>query len=191
MGRLTLNPLAHIDLIGTIVIPAVVLVGSVASGRGIVGFGWAKPVPVNVAAFRNPRRGILWVSFAGPLSNIALALVAGLVLRAMGATGAAGAADGGSVPGQAAPMVMIVSAIAIINLYLAFFNLIPIPPFDGSGVVSALLPVGLARKYESFSRFGTLVVLGIILVGGFFGVGIIESMIMPPALYLFKLFTGA
>lgn len=187
MGRLTLNPLAHIDLIGTIVIPVVLLVGSIAAGRGIVGFGWAKPVPVNVAAFRNPRRGILWVSFAGPLSNIALALIAGLVLRVAGASGI----EVVTKAGEASPLLLIVGSIAIINLYLAFFNLIPVPPFDGSGVVSALLPVDLARKYENFGRFGTLVVLGIILIGGFFGVGIIESVIMPPALYLFKLFTGA
>lgn len=183
MGRLTLNPLAHIDLIGTIVIPGLVLVGSVASGRGIVGFGWARPVPVNVLAFRHARRGILLVSLAGPLSNIALALAAGLILRAVGAVGPDAS--------QGTPVVVILSALALINLYLAFFNLIPIPPFDGSGVISAVLPVRLARGYERIGRFGALVVLGIILLGGVFHLAIIESMIIPPARYLFRLFTGA
>jgi Zn-dependent protease len=177
-GRVTLNPLAHIDIIGTILVPLVLLVSS----GGRIGFGWAKPVPVNPLAFRHPRRGVLWVSLAGPLSNILLALVAGLAVRVLGGPA--------FVPEGSNPLVLVLTAIALINLFLAFFNLIPIPPLDGSGVISAILPVELAAKYESVSRFGTLIVLGLIIAGSLVGVGIIETVIVPPALLLFRLFTG-
>ena len=181
LGRLTINPIAHIDLIGTIIIPIVLLVGSMATGR-MVAFGWAKPVPVNPMAFRNPRRGVMLVSLAGPGSNILLALVACLALRAIAGPAAAFA--------EAGPIVLILSAIALINLYLAFFNLIPIPPFDGSGVVSSLLPLDLARRYESIGRYGTLLVLGLIVVGSFVGIGFIETVVVPPSVALFKVFMG-
>ena len=181
LGRLTINPLAHIDLIGTIIIPIVLLVGSMATGR-MVAFGWAKPVPVNPMAFKHPRRGVLLVSLAGPASNILLALIACVVLRAV--------AGPALTVAQAGPMVLILSAIALINLYLAFFNLIPIPPFDGSGVVSSLLPLELARKYESIGKIGTLLVLGLIVIGSFIGIGFIETVVVPPATFLFRLFTG-
>jgi Zn-dependent protease len=181
LGRLTINPLAHIDLIGTIIVPIVLLVGSMATGH-MVAFGWAKPVPVNPMAFKHPRRGVLLVSLAGPASNILLALIACLVLRAV--AGPALAVERG------APLVLILTAIALINLYLAFFNLIPIPPLDGSGVVSSLLPLDLARRYESISRFGTLLILGIIVFGSFIGIGFIETVVVPPATALFRLFTG-
>jgi Zn-dependent protease len=174
----TLNPIAHIDIIGTIVVPVVLLLSS----GGRMAFGWAKPVPINPFAFKNPRRGILAVSLAGPLSNILLAAIAGLMLRAAG--GPTLAAE------NANPIALILTSITIINLYLAFFNLIPIPPLDGSGVVSAILPTHLAQRYESIGRYGTLVVLGLIIVGSFVGVGIIEHIILPPAAFFFNLFTG-
>jgi Zn-dependent protease len=147
-----------------------------------MGFGWAKPVPINPFAFRHPRRGILLVSLAGPVSNIGLALIAGILLRAFV----------GSVPhtGLQSSLALILSSIAIINLYLAFFNLIPIPPLDGGGVLSSILPVEYAKKYEGISRYGTLVVLGLIVLGSFGGVSIIGLIIQPPAAFLFRLFTG-
>jgi len=178
MGRVTLNPIAHIDVIGTIVVPIVLLVGS----GGRVGFGWAKPVPVNPFNFRHPRRGVLLVSLAGPLSNILLAAVACVMLRAAG--GPALAEEGAN------PVALILTAIGLVNLYLAFFNLIPVPPLDGSGVISALLPVKMATRYESFGRYGALAVLGLIMIGSFLGFGLVESIILPPAAFLFRLFTG-
>ncbi|MFH1314639.1 MAG: site-2 protease family protein [Candidatus Eisenbacteria bacterium] len=171
-GRVTLNPLAHIDLIGTIVVPLILLVGS----GGRIGFGWAKPVPVNPFAMRNPRKGVLLVSLAGPLSNIALAMVAGIVLRIV----IAGFAGMPFVE----PLSVILISVALINLYLAFFNLIPLPPLDGSGVLSALLPVEQARKYEAIGRFGPLLVIGLIVIG------VIGLIIRPPVVFLFGLFTG-
>jgi Zn-dependent protease len=131
---------------------------------------------------RDPRKGVLLVSLAGPVSNIGLAMVAGILLRIVLA---------GS-PGLpfAEPLSVILVSVAMINLYLAFFNLIPIPPFDGSGVVSALLPVEQARKYEAIGRFGPLLILGLIVLGGIGGVGLIGIVIGPPARFLFRVFTG-
>jgi Zn-dependent protease len=131
---------------------------------------------------KNPRKGILLVSLAGPLSNICLAMVAGIGLRIV-LVGLRG------MP-FAEPLSVILVSISIINLYLAFFNLIPIPPFDGSGVVSALLPTEQARKYEAIGRFGPLLILGLIVIGGVGGVGIIQTFIRPPAMFLFSVFTG-
>jgi Zn-dependent protease len=171
-GRVTLNPIAHIDLLGTIVVPLILLVGS----GGRVGFGWAKPVPVNPFAMRDPRKGVLLVSLAGPASNIALATVAGILLRVV--LGA-----GQSLP-FAEPLSVILMSVVVINLYLAFFNLIPIPPLDGSGVLSALLPVEQARKYETIGRFGPILIIGLVVIG------LIRLIIGPPVGLLFGVLTG-
>lgn len=176
-GRLTLNPLAHIDPIGTILVPLVLLVSS----GGRIGFGWARPVPVDPNNFRSPRQGILLVSLAGPAANIVLALVAGTLLRIVGT-------DMGE--GLVLSFQLILVSVTLINLYLAFFNLIPIPPLDGSGVLSAILPVKYARKYDRLGRFGPLLLIGLIAVGGIGGVSIIGWIAGTPALLMFRLFTG-
>jgi Zn-dependent protease len=177
LGRLTLNPLAHIDPIGTILVPLVLLVSS----GGRVGFGWARPVPINPYNFRSPRKGILLVSLAGPVSNLALAFVAGTLLRVVG-----------TEPGEGLllSLQLILVPLAFINLYLAFFNLIPVPPLDGSGVLSALLPVEYARKYESLGRYGTILLIALIAVGGLGGFRIIGLVAGVPASFLYRLFTG-
>ncbi len=176
-GRLTLNPLAHIDPIGTILVPLVLLVSS----GGRIGFGWARPVPVDPNNFRSPRKGILLVSLAGPASNICLAFIAGTLLRIVGTEPA---------EGLVLSFQLILVSIALINLYLAFFNLIPIPPLDGSGVLSAVLPVEYARKYDRLARYGPLVLIGLIAFGGIGGVSIIGLIAGVPARFLFYLFTG-
>jgi len=167
MGRVTLNPIRHIDPLGTIILPVLLLV----STGGKIGFGWAKPVPVNPLNFRDPRRGLLLVSLAGPASNICLAIVSGLIIRIGGL-------------GASQPLGFVLISITILNLYLAFFNLIPVPPLDGSGVVASLLPSHLAIGYERFGRYGTLIVLGLI----FFG--LIRILAGVPAMALFTLLTG-
>jgi Zn-dependent protease len=177
-GRLTINPLAHIDLVGTILVPIVLL----ASSGGRFGFGWAKPVPINPYAFRHPRRGILLVSLAGPASNIILAAISGILLRVL--------VSPSNPASLASPLALILISIAAINLFLAFFNLIPIPPLDGAGVVSAILPTEYARRYESLGRYGTMVVLGLIILGSFANISIVGLIIQPPAERLFRLFTG-
>ena len=139
-------------------------------------------MPVNPFAFRHPRRGILTVSLAGPASNIVLAAVSGIALRVVAASSAH--ASLGS------PLVLILFSLAIVNLYLAFFNLIPIPPLDGAGVVSAILPTKYAKSYESLGRYGTMLVLGLIVLGSFANISIIGIVIQPPAEFLFRLFTG-
>jgi Zn-dependent protease len=176
-GRLTLNPLAHIDPIGTILVPLVLLVSS----GGRVGFGWARPVPVNPYNFRSPRKGVLLVSLAGPASNVALAFVTGTLLRIVGTEPA---------EGLLYSVQLILYTVTFLNLYLAFFNLIPLPPLDGSGVLSALLPVEYARKYESMGRYGTLILIMLIAIGGFGGFSIIRLIAGTPASILFRLFTG-
>jgi Zn-dependent protease len=177
MGRITLNPLYHIDPVGTIILPLMLLLFS----GGRVGFGWAKPVPINPDNFRSPRRGLFLVSLAGPVSNILLALLCGLILRLLGPAPAVGVM---------LPVQVILVSVTIINLYLAFFNLIPIPPLDGSGVLTSILPVEYARKYESMGRYGTFLILILLVVGGIGGTSVIHLLAGRPASLLFSLFTG-
>jgi Zn-dependent protease len=145
-------------------------------------FGWAKPVPVNPMVFRNPRRGVLIVSIAGPVANILLALVSGILFRIT--------VMGPAMADAFGPLQLVLLSIASINLYLAFFNLIPIPPLDGSGVVSSLLPTEYAMKYESMGRMGMFMIFALIILGSFMGFSIIGAIIVPPAHGLLRLFTG-
>lgn len=132
LGRLTLNPLKHIDPIGTIVVP---IITKLALGFP---FGWAKPVPVNFANLRNPKKDMIFVALAGPAVNIILAVVASFLV----------------------PFSPTLFKLAVvINLLLAFFNMIPIPPLDGSRVVAGLLPISLARQYLYLEPFGFVIVL--------------------------------
>lgn len=135
-GRLTLNPLKHIDPLGTFVVPLVLRI------LGFYPIGWAKPVPVNYANLRNPRTDMIWVALAGPGTNIALALFASLLLKLFPFS-----------PGQE-----LFSIAILLNLLLALFNLIPIPPLDGSRVVLGLLPARLARSYAQLESFGLILV---------------------------------
>jgi len=142
-GRLTLNPLAHIDPFGTILLPAVLIIT-----RSPVIFGWAKPVPISYWGLKHPKRDIILVGLAGPLANIVAAFILSLILKM--------------------PFVLplFISALiiqAIINnVVLAVFNLIPIPPLDGSRVLFGLLPAALAKEYMKFERYG-FVILFILL----------------------------
>jgi Zn-dependent protease len=164
--------------VGTILLPLILLLGS----GGRIAYGWARPVPINPMVFRNPRQGVLLVSIAGPVSNVLLALAAGIVFRFTVLSPAMIQAFG--------PLHVVLLSIVSINLYLAFFNLIPIPPLDGSGVVSALLPVEYAAKYESMGRMGMLLIFALIILGSFMGFSVIGAVILPPAQGLFRLFTG-
>lgn len=148
----------------------------------MMAFGWAKPVPVNPMVFRNPRQGVFIVSVAGPVANVLLALLAGILFRITVISPDMASAFG--------PLQLVLISIASINLYLAFFNLIPIPPLDGSGVVSSLLPTEYAMKYESLGRMGMFILFALIILGSFTGFSIIGAIIVPPANGLFRLFTG-
>ena len=146
LGRLTLNPLPHIDLFGSILVPGLLLM----TGSSIL-FGWAKPVPVTPENFRNRRLGDITVSLAGPASNVLLALVLAVVLLVAGVT--LGAED---VP---AGLVALCAYGIRLNFILAVFNLIPIPPLDGSHVVANLLPGPAAYAYRSLGQVGLLLLL--------------------------------
>lgn len=171
LGRITLNPLKHIDPIGTVAFPLMLAV------IGAPVLGWAKPVPYVPRNLRNPRRDPALVALSGPVANVLLGGTALVLLLAAKVTvpefrtslatvlqhGAAAA------PGILAPVLYLFFALAMINVVLAVFNLLPIPPLDGSKVLSALLPVRMAGVFLAIDRFGMLLLIAL-LWSGFFGV---------------------
>ncbi len=145
MGRMTLNPLKHIDPIGTILMP---LLGLLFGGML---FGWAKPVPVNAGALRNPRTGMRWVALAGPMANLAMAAI-WMFLFLMSE----------NIPGYfSQPLSMMSKAGIELNVSLMMLNLLPILPLDGGRVVESLLPPGVAWKYSRIEPYGLWIVLGL------------------------------
>ncbi|MBU1049471.1 site-2 protease family protein [Candidatus Bipolaricaulota bacterium] len=157
LGRLTLNPLAHIDPIGTILVPAVMIL---LTGMG---FGWAKPVPVNPRYFRNPFRGMLFVALAGPGTNIALALGATLVgqlLLLMVPSTSTFAASSFGVNLLMA-LFTVLAFLVLYNLFFAVLNLVPIPPLDGSRVLTYFLPTEGRRIMLQMERYGFIIVVGL------------------------------
>jgi Zn-dependent protease len=158
LGRITLNPLRHLDPIGSIILPAIL-----AYTGGMI-FGWAKPVPVNPLQYRQYVAGDIRVSMAGIVSNLMLAalatLAAGFVVKLRSIVGSMG--------GVTDVAFMTLDYAIYINLILAFFNLIPIPPLDGSHVLAHALPRELAARYREMGRYGLLIVMGLLLfVPGF------------------------
>jgi len=169
-GRLTLNPIRHVDPVGTLLVP-----GALAFFGGPV-FGWAKPVPVNHYRLRNPRFGMMAVAAAGPLSNLLLAAVGavllGLLVRATGMTLA---------EQDSSLTVLMLSYFLMINVFLALFNLLPIPPFDGSHIVEGLMPRSMAETWGRLRQLGMLFFIVLIAVTWAFpGSGIIENVVWPP-----------
>jgi Zn-dependent protease len=147
-GRLTLNPLAHIDPFWTILLPLVLFLSS--SGQFV--FGAAKPVPINYQALNNPKRDIIWIGLSGPLANLMLAFIIAQVLKFI------------YLPAVA---VYLLLNLLFINVVLALFNLIPIPPLDGSRILMGLLPEVLARQYISLERYGFIILFAFIWLGVF------------------------
>jgi Zn-dependent protease len=153
-GRLSLNIMKHVDLVGTIILPLVLLFLYLMSGSGII-FGWAKPVPVRAGRLRNPSRDYTLVSLAGPVSNIMLAIAFGFMLAfAM-------------MVFRDQSTLLAIARIAFfgvkVNVILGMFNLLPVPPLDGSHVVAYLLPYPLSVRYQRMARYGILIILLLIL----------------------------
>ena len=161
-GRLTLNPLAHIDPIGTVLLPLVLFI----STHGKFVFGAAKPVPINYWALKNPKRDIIFIGASGPLANFLFAILLSLLNKLL-----------------PLPQILsiIVTQLIFINIILGVFNLIPIPPLDGSRIVMGLLPRELASGYASIEPYGFLVIMLLL------SLGVLDSFIWPIIQFLLSL----
>ncbi len=192
MGRLTLNPLAHIDPIGTIIVPIFLIV----SKAGFV-FGWAKPVPVNFFNLRRPKEDMIWVAAAGPGTNLLLAMVCGLLFRLITAL------DPNMIhlicfssrqSGESNPVSLIMVPLLLMlvegvkwNVVLAIFNMIPVPPLDGGRVMVGLLPERQAEAWSSLEPFGFFIVIGLFLLNP---LGIMSQVLFPFMVNLMAFFGG-
>jgi len=154
-GRLTFNPVSHIDPIGTILLPALFLITN-----SPIMLAWAKPVPVNPGYFRNPKTGMMWVAIAGPATNFALALILTLFLH---------------LAGNLIPAILMhsLAMAALMNIVLMVFNLLPIPPLDGSRIVARFLDGQALYQYKKLERYGLFIVFGLLWLG------VISSILYP------------
>ncbi len=166
-GRLTLNPIAHIDPVGTLLVPGLLLLMPLLLGTPPFVFGWAKPVPIDPRWFGRPRLDGLLVALAGPGTNLALAVGSALVLGWLAAT-----------TGDATPATRLIAKLAaqsiVINCVLAVFNMLPIPPLDGGRVLTAVLPVEAARVLSQLERVGLVLVILVVM-----NTGILPRLVRP------------
>lgn len=163
MGRLTLNPIPHIDPFGAIAL-------------FLFNFGWAKPVPVNSAYFKNPRRDNVLMALSGPISNLAAAFLAGIFIRYF------------LLPWELYLKVLVY--MILMNMGLGLFNLIPIPPLDGSHVLENILPRHAAIRYGELRRYGPLLLIAVILLDRFAHAGILSTILLTPMIRIAHLFAG-
>ena len=174
LGRVTANPIKHIDPVGTILVPGMLLLSAKLLGGTPFIFGWAKPVPVNFGNLRNPKRDMFWVAGAGPGANFAMAVVWGLLLKGSSAGGLL-ASDGLTE--------MAVAGIQI-NLMLMALNLLPIPPLDGGRIAVSLLPHSMAMGYARLEPYGFMVVIVLLATG-------VLGMLMQPILNVSEIVLAA
>ncbi len=167
LGRVSLNPIVHADLIGTVVFPLLAMVGNIPL------IGWAKPVPVNVSRLRRGRRDYVFVAAVGPISNLAIAVVASVALgmftvspQTIGETNVS------------APIAALLVQAMIVNVLLAVFNMIPIPPLDGGNVLAGLLPYNLARAFDQLRPYGFILLYALMFTGAF------NRVVIPPARFI-------
>ena len=175
--RLSLNPVRHIDPFGTIILPLLLAL----THAGAI-FGWAKPVPVNFRRLRNPRRDMVLVALAGPGMNLILAFVGAAVLAAT--IGLSDGARGGAAQIVAANALNFL----LINIFLAVFNLLPVPPFDGGHVVQGLLPEPAARRFARVGRYSLLVMVVLLLILPEFGLDVVGRLVSPVVDAITRLF---
>ena len=155
-GRVTLNPLKHIDPVGTILVPLAILLTSKLLGGGMILFGWAKPVPVNFGNLRRPKQDMLWVAAAGPGVNFVMAVFWALMIQL-------GHALGNDF--VSAPLMLMGAAGVFINVILMALNLLPLPPLDGGRIAVSLLPVKQAMQYARLEPYGLFILLGLLFTG--------------------------
>lgn len=179
MGRLTLNPLSHIDLFGTVIMPLLLFV--LTDGRML--FGYAKPVPINPAYFKDPKKDMALSALAGPGMNIVMALLCSVILRTV-MTGLEGNVPEPYWTWIAVPLTLMFSYGVVINVVLAVLNMIPIPPLDGSRVVYWMLPPRAAAAYYRLEPYGTLVLMALIMMG------VLGRIMMPVIRPLLSLLLG-
>ena len=167
LGRISLNPIVHADPVGTVVFPLLAMV----TGAPLI--GWAKPVPVNVRQLRHPRRDYVLVAAAGPGANLVLALASAIVLAALPISPQTLGEANVSVP-----LAAILSQAMRLNVLLAVFNMIPIPPLDGGNVLGGLLPLSAVRPFNALRPYGFLVLYALMLTGN------LQTLIAPPYRFL-------
>ena len=166
MGRLTMNPAAHLDPLGTLMIL-------------FANFGWGKPVPVDVRYLSHPKRDMLWIAIAGPISNVLSATCFGVIFRYLP-----------DAAFQWREVIIILQYAIFINLILAFFNLIPLPPLDGSKVLAGLLPFRQEMAYRRLEQPLSILLIVLIMAGMLFHLSIIGRIIMPPVVFLTRILMG-
>ena len=177
-GRLTLNPIKHIDPFGTVILPLALAITHAPV------FGWAKPVPVDYRRLRNPRRDMVLVALAGPGMNLLLALLGAAILAATASL------SGGAEDGAARFIAANALNFVLINIFLGIFNLLPVPPFDGGHVVEGLLPPTLAQRFAKIGRYSLLVLMVLLLLLPMLGINIVGRIVSPIAAAISRLFLG-
>lgn len=165
-GRLTLNPIAHLDPVGTVVLPLMLIMA-----HSPVVFGWAKPVPIDPSKFKHPRQGMLITSLAGPFANLALAGIFAMVFKA------------GIFPNGSIGWNFLLTGV-IISLVLGIFNLMPIPPLDGSGILFSIIPRRVAGRLIWLERYGFIILIGLLYLGLF------DRVIIPSVSFLMHVLIG-
>lgn len=167
LGRVTLNPLKHIDPFGTIVLPLIILLTSRALGGPGFVFGYAKPVPVNFGGLRKPKRDMIWVAAAGPASNLAQAIAWAIVFKLLRLTGV-----------SEDFFFRVCQAGIIVNIGLMAFNLLPLPPLDGGRVLMGVLPHGPAMALARLEPYGMWIIIGLLVLQNY-GVPILSTLLAP------------
>ena len=168
-GRLTLNPLNHLDIFGSIILPIVLYISTKATGHPLL-FGWAKPVPYNPDNLSNKKWGTMWVALAGILANFSLAIIFGIIIRLT---------INLALP---AGFYFITSVIVVVNLALGIFNLVPIPPLDGSKIIFSLLPDSSASFIVTYEQYSLIILLVFIVF--------LSDYLLPILSFLFHFLTG-
>lgn len=175
MGRISLNPMRHLDLVGTLVFFVTAFMGA--------GIGWAKPVPVDNRRMKDPHRDIIWVSAAGPAANLLLAVLIALAFKVIISFGVLDERLIGGYTRWQYYLGFLLSLGVQVNVVFAFFNLVPLPPLDGSGIVTGLLPPEAAMRYQRIGRYGIVILLALIVLPSWFpGMpDVIDLVVLTPA----------